>query len=45
MSTPASSGNPKSSFSATAEPRTSAKSHAAMAISHKTHNTIDVRRE
>ena len=39
ISTPARSGRPKSSFSATAEPRTSAKSHAAMAISQSTQRT------
>ena len=45
MTTPATSGMPKSRFSATAEPITSARSHAAMAISASTQSTIDARRE
>ena len=45
MTTPAKSGMPKSRFSATAEPITSARSHAAMAISASTQSTIDARRE
>ena len=38
--TPAINGQPKSSFSATALPITSAKSHAVMAISCDIHNTV-----
>ena len=37
--TPQTSGMPKSRFSAMAEPITSARSHAAMAISHSTQST------
>ena len=45
MSTPAGRGKPNSNFSATAEPRTSARSQAAMAISQSTHKMKEVRRE
>src|SRR5881398_366060 len=45
MRTPASSGKPKRSFKATAEPRTSARSQAAMAISQTTQRNRPVRRE
>ena len=45
INTPASSGRPKRSFSATAEPNTSAKSQAAMAISHKIHKAKPTGRE
>lgn len=40
MSTPHTSGMPKSRLSAMAEPMTSARSHAAMAISQMTHRNI-----
>ncbi len=43
--TPASSGTWKSSFSAIAAPITSARSQAAIAISHRIHSTIVVVRE
>ena len=38
IATPQVSGMPKSKFKAIAEPITSAKSHAAIAISQKIHN-------